>query len=126
MSAAAATLDGTTYSATGEGEAQITDMPAGLYAVKGRMTATWGTGTDFSYGQVVVTVGSSEVAADTGSVGDVGGSPSSLPLKLTASDPAVAIAEGQSITATSTLFTDDTGASLETTISAVRLGAAAF
>lgn len=121
VTAAAATLDGTTYSASGEGEAQITDMPAGIYALTGQFTLEWDTTAEFSFATLSVVVGSTEVAANTGSVGDADGTGSTaLPIKVSAST-IVDVPEGASIAAEAAIQSIATGTST-TTITAVRLG----
>lgn len=122
MSAAAATLDGTTYGPVeGGASAQITDLPAGVYAVTGSLSLVWPGGLVAACtATITVEDDTTEVSASTGSAA-VGGT------TLLATAPGFAVvAEGSSLTATPTISGGDLGAVQTVRLTAVRLGAVQF
>lgn len=120
--AASVTLDGTTYGPIeGGASAQITDMPAGVYAVSAAVSLTWGSPlTAACTATIAVEDDTTEVAVNTGSAA-VGAS--ALPVGCAGF---AVVSEGSSLTATPTISGGDLGAVQSVSLTAVRLGAAAF
>lgn len=122
VSAAAATLDGTTYGPVeGGSSAQITDLPAGIYAVTAVLSLAWGSPLAAACtASVAVEDDSSEVAAGSGSAA-IGGT------QVKASAPGFAtVSAGSSLTATPTIEGGGVGAVQTVTLTAIRLGAVQF